>query len=90
MSFIDESPERESMFGNRGSDGDFDLTQVIKMFDADKDGMLQEDEAPGRMKNFFKLIDANQDGGISMEEAETAMERFNAARNRGNQETGTD
>lgn len=81
MSFIDESPERESMFGNRGDDGDFDLGQVITMFDVNKDGMLQETEAPGRMKNFFALIDANKDGGITLEEGEEAMSRFNAARN---------
>lgn len=82
MSFIDDSPERESMFGGRGdNDEDFDLVQVISMFDSDKDGMLQEDEAPGRMKNFFGLIDANKDGGISVEEAEQATARFNAARN---------
>jgi len=89
MSFIDESPEREPMFGNRSKDGEFDLTQVITMFDANHDGMLQADEAPGRMKNFFNLIDANKDGGISLEEAQTAMERFNAARN-GGHESGTD
>src|SRR5690606_32676058 len=87
MSYIDDSGETHSMFGGgrgegrrgegrRGGRGGFNIGEMIKRFDANGDGMLQESEAPDRIKQFFSMIDANSDGGITAEEAQTAFDRF--------------
>lgn len=52
--------------GNRGPN----IVALIKQFDKDGDGKLQESEAPEQMKQYFNVLDANGDGGISVEEAE--------------------
>ena len=79
MSFINDSGEYEGMFGGGRDDDDDDdsgggpsLVQVIGMFDKNADGLLQKDEAPGQMVNFFDMIDQNKDGGIDKTEAEAA------------------
>lgn len=76
MSYIDDSGEAAPMFGNRGRGRGIDLVQVISMFDSNHDGMLQEEEAPGRMKRFFHMMDTNGDGNVDVEEAKIAQERF--------------
>ena len=43
------------------------------MFDKNADGLLQKDEAPGQMANFFDMIDQNKDGAIDLTEAEAAQ-----------------
>lgn len=44
---------------------------MMKRFDTNQDGKLQEDEAPERMKDFFGMIDQNGDGELDAEELET-------------------
>ncbi len=78
MSFINESDDREQMFGGgrgrggRGGGGGPALANVIGMFDKNADGLLQKDEAPGQMARFFDMIDQNKDGAIDKTEAEAA------------------
>jgi mono/diheme cytochrome c family protein len=79
MSFINDSGEYEGMFGGGRDDDDErggggpSLTQVISMFDKNGDGLLQKDEAPGQMANFFDMIDQNKDGAVDLQEAEAAQ-----------------
>ncbi len=77
MSFINDSGENEQMFGGgrrggRGGGGGPALVNLIGMFDKNADGMLQKDEAPGQMAQFFDRIDQNKDGSIDKTEAAAA------------------
>jgi hypothetical protein len=87
MSFINDSGEYEPMFGRgrgEGRRGGRDLTQMISQFDANKDGLLQKDEAPEQMSRFFDRLDADGDGAVSKAEAEEASKRFGQGRRSGN------
>ena len=57
--------------------GRFGAGQTISRLDADGDGMLSRDEAPGRMAERFDRIDADGDGKISAGELQRA---YGAAR----------
>ena len=83
MSFINDSGEYEAMFGRgrgEGRGGRRDLTKLIGQFDANKDGLLQKDEAPEQLSRFFDRLDTNSDGAISKEEAAAASKRFGQGR----------
>jgi mono/diheme cytochrome c family protein len=89
MSYINDSKESRSMFGGGGrrrSGGGggrgFDLAGMIKQFDTNEDGLLQKDEAPERMAQFFGMIDSNGDEAISVEEATEAAKRLGGNRGR--------
>lgn len=79
--------EQGNGFGGRGQGGgrrDIDLTQLLTTFDANKDNLLQESEAPEFMKRFFPMIDSDGDGAVTPAELETAQKMFDRARgNRG-------
>lgn len=62
--------------GGRGGRRGFDIEALIKANDANGDGLLQKDEAPEQMQQFFGMLDANGDGGVSKEEADEVMKRF--------------
>jgi Ca2+-binding EF-hand superfamily protein len=48
----------------------FEPKQIFERFDANKDGKLSKDEAPGRLKENFDRFDANQNGEINIAEFE--------------------
>jgi Ca2+-binding EF-hand superfamily protein len=50
------------------------VEQIFGFLDADKDGFIAKEEAPGPMAQHFEHIDANKDGKISPEELKTVME----------------
>jgi len=70
--------EEEEEGGGRRN---LDIGALIKRVDKNGDGMLQKDEAPERMKQFFDLMDSDNDGNVSKEEAEEALKRFQGSRN---------
>ena len=76
--------------GNRGG-RDFDLSQLLTNADTNKDGLLQESEAPDMLKRFFNVIDANKDAALSKEEIDEAAKRFGGGRRGGDSsESATD
>jgi hypothetical protein len=56
----------------RGGGPNIDLVQLVKTFDANGDGLLQESEAPEFVKRFFPMIDGDKNGELSQAEIETA------------------
>ncbi len=67
--------------GRGGGGGrNIDPSQFLANFDADKDGMLQETEAPDMIKRFFAVIDQDKNGGLTKEEMETAMKQLQGGR----------
>jgi len=56
--------------------GDFEVAQLrahrtprrIEKFDANKDGMLQANEVPARLREWFTKVDANKDNVVTADE----------------------
>jgi hypothetical protein len=69
--------EQGDGFGGRGGRRgggrpNINLGELVTNFDANKDGLLQKDEAPEFMQRFFPMIDGDQNGELSKEEIEAA------------------
>jgi len=70
--------------GNRRRGGpNIDVKALVMNADANKDGRLQESEAPEFMKRFFPIIDADKNGEITAEEAEAAQKLIGGRGGRG-------
>jgi HlyD family secretion protein len=69
----DRKPSQSSTSGRPNAGGG--PANVFTQFDADKDGKLSKDEAPGPMKNRFDEVDANKDGFVSRGEMSAAMKK---------------
>ena len=51
--------------------------QIMSRLDTNKDGKIDQDEAPDQLKNSFAIVDANGDGVIDLEEAQTIADFVN-------------
>ena len=51
--------------------------QIMSQLDTNKDGKIDQDEAPDQLKNSFSIVDANGDGVIDLEEAQTIADFVN-------------
>ncbi|PCJ56330.1 MAG: hypothetical protein COA73_12425 [Candidatus Hydrogenedentota bacterium] len=90
MSFVDSTGKYQPMMGGAGAgNGGLSLVQIVNMFDKNEDGLLQKDEAPGRLTRYFDMIDTNKDGAIDAKEAAVAN-KFTKNRRRGNQRNSSD
>lgn len=85
----------DTIFRSAGDPEDDDWGQrrrwmTFEEIDANRDGKISEEEAPGRMGEFFAAIDTNGDGGIDADELETRreMRRRQRARERGDDDDG--
>ena len=68
-----ERPSRDEQGGQGDRKGPPpSADEIFAQMDADENGLLEENELKGRIKNDFAKIDADQDGFISKEELEAA------------------
>lgn len=56
------------------AEGESRVARMMARMDTNGDGLIQEDEAPEQMKNFFGMIDSNADGSIDMKELEAMIQ----------------
>lgn len=54
----------------------FDLDKFIKEHDKNKDGFIDRQECPEKLKEFFDRLDANKDGKLSRQELEKAGDKL--------------
>lgn len=59
-----------------GGFGEFDPAQMFNRMDANGDGFISMEEAPGRLQENFKNADANGDGKISRDEFRTIADNM--------------
>jgi Ca2+-binding EF-hand superfamily protein len=48
----------------------FDVDRFLEKYDKNKDGFIERDELPQRLRHAFDLVDTNKDGKLSREELE--------------------
>lgn len=66
-----ERPSRNEQGGQGDKKGPPpNADEIFEMMDADENGLLEESEIKGPLKNDFLKIDTNEDGYISKEELE--------------------
>ncbi len=70
MAYINDENEGHVAFTS--DEGGIDLTAIVAMSDTSRDGLMQLDEAPGMVRQYFEMMDQNQDGAVDMEEAKAA------------------
>ena len=59
---------------NQGEKRQLDPDKLFERLDKNKDGFIDKDEAPPKLKEHFDQIDKNKDGKISKDEFKQAME----------------
>jgi len=55
-----------------------DAVRVFEQIDRNKDGFLDKDEAPERLRDRFEQLDENKDGKLSRDEIRKVLDRFAA------------
>lgn len=54
----------------------FDLDKFIKEYDKNKDGFIDRQECPEKLKEFFDRLDTNKDGKLSRQELEKVGDKL--------------
>jgi Ca2+-binding EF-hand superfamily protein len=66
--------------GNTPAARQTEVDRLLAEYDKNKDGFLQKDELPPRLRHYFDQMDTNKDGKLSREELQKGMVYFQERR----------
>ncbi len=73
LTAADEKPDKKDAHQQVTTPKPFDVDRFLERYDKNKDGYIQRDELPERMRHAFDQIDTNKDGKLSREELEVGF-----------------
>jgi Ca2+-binding EF-hand superfamily protein len=66
-------PRQDKQKSSAPSARSSEVDRLLEEYDKNKDGFLQRDELPPRLRHYFEQIDTNRDGKLSREELEQGL-----------------